>query len=99
MDVGVLQSFKHFVGVHPDVHVIEFAGKHLCLLIGDVFEDKRWCFADWITQNVNKLDDIRSTVESLENFDFAVLFLDTDWLQDFDDALFIVLQVASFKDF
>ena len=99
MDMGVLQCFKHFVGIHPDVHVIEFAGKYLCLLVWDILEHKRWSLADGIAQNVNKSDDIWSAIESLEDFNFAVLLFDSDWFQDFDYALLIVLQVATLKDF
>ena len=34
----------------------------------------------------------------MEDFNFTVLFLNSDWFQDFDDAFLIVLQVAPFKD-
>ena len=34
----------------------------------------------------------------MEDFNFAVLFLNSDWFQDFDYAFLIVLQVAPFKD-
>lgn len=97
MDVRVLQSFQYFVGVHPDVHIIEFARKNLGFLVRDVLEDEGRSFADWIAQYVNQSDNIRSAVESLENLDFAVLFLDADWFKNFDHALFVILQVASFK--
>ena len=94
----VLQCFKNFIGVQPDVHIIEFAGKYLRLLVRDILEHKRWSLADGIAQNVNKSDDIWAAVESLEDFNFTVLFLNSDWFQDFDDAFLIVLQVAPFKD-
>ena len=34
----------------------------------------------------------------MENFDFTVLFFDSDRFQDFDYAFLVVLQVAPFKD-
>ena len=98
MSMRVLQCFKNFIGVQPDVHIIEFAGKYLRLLVWDILEHKRWSLADGIAQNVNKSDDIWSAVESLEDFNFTVLFLNSDWFQDFDHAFLIVLQVAPFKD-
>ena len=59
-----------------------------------MFENERWCLADWVAKNIYKLYNTWATVESLQDLDFTVLLLDSDRLQDFDYALFIILQIT-----
>ena len=51
-----------------------------------------------VTDNVQQLDDIRPTIEILQNFDFSLDFLLLYWLQHLDNALFVVRYVYSLKD-
>ena len=96
--VRILESLEDHVGVQPDIHIIKATSQHLCLYVRDILEDESWSFSGWITQNVVQFDDIRSTVERLQYFDLSVLFLDSDRLQNFNDALLVVLKICTCED-
>ena len=98
MDMRILQCFQHLVGVQSDVHVVEFAGQNFRLLAWNVLEHQRRRLAHWVTQDVCESHNIWPTIQCLEDFDFTILFLNANRLQDFDDAFFIVFEVTPLVD-
>ena len=98
MLVRILKSLEDHVGVQPDIHIIKATCQHFCFYVRNVLKNESWGLCGWIAQNVVQLDDIWSTVECLQYFDLTVLFLDSDRLQNFNDALLVVSKICTFED-
>jgi len=97
--VSVVESFKDFVGIQSDVHVLERADQHFSFHVRDVLENKARGFANGVAHQVKQFDDIGATVKSLQDFCFAVDFLCAHWLKDLNDACLVVLRIDALIDF
>lgn len=99
VQVGVLECLEDHVGVQADVHVVKAAGQYFRLNIGNILENECWGLGARVTQDVIQFDDVGASIQRLEDLDLAILFLDADGLEDFDDTLLVVLEVGSLEDF
>ena len=98
MQVRVLKCLKDHVGVEADIYVRESSRQHLSLNVWNVFEDESGSFRGRITQDVVQLDNVWTTIPSLQDLYLAVLLLDSHRLQDFNDTLLVVRDICSLKD-
>jgi hypothetical protein len=52
-----------------------------------------------IANDIKQLNDVRTTIEVLENFDFSANLLLLDWFEDFDDAFLLIDDIDALEDF
>ena len=81
-------------------HVVirEHGIKHLEVGVVDVLEDQARGLALGLSHDVQKLDDVGSTSQVLQDLNLALDFLLLDGLEDLNDALFrVVPRVPGFR--
>ena len=98
MQVRIFKRLQDHVSVQPDIHVVKATGQYFRLDVRNVLEDERWCLGARVPQDVVEFDDVGASVESLEDFDLAILLFDADWFKDFDHTLLVVVQVGTLED-
>ena len=99
VNMRVLERLQNHVCVQPNIHVVELAGEDFRLNARNAFKDERWGFGGRVSEDVKEFDDIWPTVESLQDLDLPILFLDADGFENFYHTLGVVGKICSFVDF
>ena len=95
----IIKSLANFVSVKLNVHFGELFNEQLCRYCVDVFKNETRRFFDWVSDTVVEFDNVWTFVQSLQDFDLSVDLNQSNWLQYFDSALFVVQDVAAFVNF
>jgi len=90
VQVRVLEGLEDHVGIQANVHVVKAAGQYFRLNIGNILENESWGLGARVTQDVVQSDNIGASIQCLEDLDLAILFLDADGLEDFDDTFLVI---------
>ena len=100
LGVAVVESLEHFINIETDVVISERLVKRSEVKVAsvNVFHDKSRCLGHGISDNIDQVDDVDTTAESLQNFDFSTNFRFFDGFQDLDDNALIVQRVNTFID-
>ena len=85
--VAEVKRFKDLKHVKTDVKVSELLVKSAEIVVTsfNVLHDKCRCLGEGITNDIDQVDNIDATSDSLENFDFSSDLRFLDWLQNFND--------------
>ena len=110
-----VKGFQNFKNVITSIIISQCLIKLLEVGIVDVFEDKGRCSGNGILYNILKRklrtgssvssmthqegNDIWSTCQIFQNFNFTLDFLLLDWFQNLDNTLFVIRYIDGFEDF
>jgi len=99
--VAVVQGLEHFINIEPNIIISKALVKcpEVDITCVYVLHDKGWSFSHWVSDNIDQINDINSTSQSLQNFDFTSNFGFLDWLQDLNNNSFVVQGVDALIDF
>ena len=97
--MAIFKGLEKLVEIESKVIVIQSSQKLLSFYAGHILVDKTRCFTLLFPKNVVHLDDIRSTIQSLKNFDFSIYFLNFNRFQNFNNALLAVVGIDTLIHF
>lgn len=99
--MAVIESLKYFINIEPNVQVsealVESSEVHIASV--NVLHDKSWRLGHWVPNHVDKVDNVDSASEGLQNLYFSSDLGFLDWFEDFDHNAFVVDGVDPFIDF
>ena len=95
--MAVVKSLEHLVDVESYIVVREalVEGSEVYIPSINVLHDERWCLSHWIPHHIDKINDIDSSLECLQDLDLSSNFCLFNWLEDLDDDSFIVERINS----
>ena len=98
--VTEVECLEHLVDVVSNVIVSEALVEcpEVDITSVNVLHDESWCLSHWVSDDINEIDDIHSTLQSLEDLDFSSNLSLLNWLQDLDDNSLIVGGVDTLID-
>lgn len=98
--MAVVQRLKHLVDVETNIVISErlVQGSEVDVASVNVFHDESWSLGHRISDNIDEINDVDSTSERLENFNFTSNLGLFYRLQDLDYDALIVQSVNPFVD-
>jgi len=64
----------------------------------DIFGDQTGNLRCWVTDDIEKRDNIGTSSQILENLDFTLDFLLLDWFEHLDDAFLLGYDIYTFEN-
>ena len=90
--VGVVEGLEDLVDIQSDVHVVEAPHQLLGLNVRDILEHQTRRLGTFLADHVVHANDVRASVQVLENLRFAVDFFRSYRLQNLDNAFLVILK-------
>lgn len=97
-EIKGLQDLEHVVS---DVKVCETLVKfsEVSLTRVDELCDDGGCLGQWVSDNVDQVNNVGASLQSLQNLDLSSDLVLLHWFENFDDDSLIVLSVDALVDF
>ena len=93
----IIQSFQNLIDVESNIEIRKTFVKcsEIDVACIHILHDKRWSLSHWVSDNINQINDINATSQSLKNLNFSSDFGFLDRFQNLDDNSFIIQSVNS----
>ena len=93
--MAIIESFQELEKIIPNIIVSKSWIKDFEIGIIHVLKNERWGFRLWITDNIQKLNDILSAGEILQDLNFTLNFLLLHRFQDFNYTFRVIINIES----
>jgi hypothetical protein len=97
--VAEIEGLQELEDVESNINIVELGVQASEIGVVDMLKDERRCLALRVTNNVKQGNDVRATSQILKNLDLSLNLLLLDRLQDLDNALLVVDNIDTLKDF